>query len=60
MSLATKERYFIFNEIFYKQMDDVAMGSPPGPTFANAFFCFYDKKWLEQCPDLNRFIIEDM
>ena len=41
-------------------MDDVAMGSPPGPTFANAFFCFYDKKWLEQCPDLNRFIIGDM
>ena len=27
------------------------MGSPLGPTLANAFLCFYEKKWLEQCPD---------
>ena len=42
-SLATKESYFIFNELFYKQIDDVAMGSPLGPTLANAFLCFYEK-----------------
>ena len=46
-SLATKESYFIFNELLYKQ----AMGSPLGPTLANAFLCFYEKKWLEQCPE---------
>ena len=26
------------------------MDSPLGPTLANAFLCFYEKKWLEQCP----------
>ena len=28
LSLATKESYFIFNEILCKQIDGVAMGSP--------------------------------
>ena len=51
LSLATKESYYTFNEIFYKQIDGVAMGSPLGPTDANAFFCFYEKMWLKQCPD---------
>ena len=32
-------------------MDGVAMGSPLGPTLANAFLSFYEKKWLEQCPE---------
>ena len=27
------------------------MGSPLGLTLANAFLCFHEKKWLEQCPD---------
>ena len=27
------------------------MGSPLGPTLANAFLCFYEKKGLEQCLD---------
>ena len=51
MSLDTKESHFIFNEILYKQRDRVTMGSPLGPTLANAFLSFYEKKWLEQCPD---------
>ena len=51
LSLATKESYFIFNELLYKQIDGVAMGSPLGPTLANAFLCFYEKKWLEHCPE---------
>ena len=51
MSLATKESYFIFNETLYKQVNGVAMGSSLGSTLANAFLCFYEKKWLEQCPD---------
>ena len=46
-----KESYFIVNEILYKQTDGVSMVSPLGPTLANAFLCFYEKKWLEQCPD---------
>ena len=39
--LDTEEHYFIFNESLYKQIDDVAMGSPLGPILANAFLCFY-------------------
>ena len=51
MSLATKESYLIFNEILYKQIDGVAMGLPLGHALTNAFLCFCEKKWLEQCPD---------
>ena len=43
LALATKESYFIFNEVLYKQKDGVAMGFPLGPALANAFLCFYDK-----------------
>ena len=50
LSLATQESYFIFNDVLYKQKDGAAMGSPLGPTMANAFFSFYEIKWLEQCP----------
>ena len=51
LSLFIKESSFIFNEILYKQIDGLSMGSPLGPTLANAFLCFYEKKWLEQCPE---------
>ena len=51
LSLVTKESYLIFNEILYKQINGVAMGSPLGPFLANAFFCFYEKNWIKQCPD---------
>ena len=50
LSLATKESYLIFSEALYKQKVGVAMGSPLGPTLANAFLRFYEKKWLEKCP----------
>ena len=50
LSLATKESYFIFNEVLYKQNDGVAMGSPLGLTLASAFLCFYERKWFEECP----------
>ena len=26
------------------------MGSPLGPSLANAFMCFYEKLWLGECP----------
>ena len=35
LSLATKELYFIFDSILYKQIDGVTMGSPLGPSLAN-------------------------
>ena len=27
------------------------MGSPVGPTLANAFLCFHEHIWLNECPD---------
>ena len=48
LSLATKESYFIFNNILYKQIDGVAMGSPLGPSLANAFLTHSD--WLDSSP----------
>ena len=40
----------MFNNEMYEQVDGVAMGSPCGPTLANAFLCFYEKIWLDSCP----------
>ena len=51
LSLATKESYFIFNEILYQQIDGVAICSLLVPTLANPVLCFHEKMWLEQCPD---------
>ena len=50
LCLATKESYFIFNGLLYKQIDGVAMGSPLGFSFANAFLSYYEKNWLNNCP----------
>ena len=49
LSLATKESYFIFNGLLYKQIDGVAMGSPLGPSLANAFLPYHEKNWLNNC-----------
>ena len=50
LSLATKESYFIFNNILYKQIDGVAMGSPLGPSLANAFLTHHEQDWLDSSP----------
>ena len=50
LSLATKESYFVFNGQLYKQVDGVAMGSPLGPTLANAFLVYFEKTCLQNCP----------
>ena len=61
LSLATKESYFIFNEVLHKQKDGFAMGSLVGPTLANAFLCIYEKNGLKNdLLNLNQFFIEDM
>ena len=48
--LATKESYFMFNGLLYKQTDGIAMGSPLGPSLANAFLSYFEKNWLNICP----------
>ena len=47
--LASKESYF-FNEVLCKQIDEITIESPLGPTLANAFFITLWKVWLERCP----------
>ncbi len=47
---AVSETFFTFEGKLYQQIDGVAMGSPLGPTLANAFLCHYEKIWLDACP----------
>lgn len=50
LKLATSESVFFFNKQLYKQLDGVAMGSPLGPSLANAFLCHHEEIWLKDCP----------
>ena len=50
LTLSVKSSCFLFNDISYKQVDGVAMGSPLGPTLANLVLVYYEHKWLEKCP----------
>ena len=43
LSLATEDPHFVFDGTLYKQIDGVAMGSPLGPTLANAFLIYHEK-----------------
>ena len=53
LTLSAKSSCFLFNDVYYKQTDGVAMGSPLGPTLANLFLVYYEHKWLECCPFTN-------
>ena len=41
--LSVKSSCFLFNDVYYKQVDGVAMGSPLGLTLV-----YYEHKWLEK------------
>ena len=41
----------LFDNIIYQQVDGVAMGSPLGPSLANAFVAHYEQICLNDCPD---------
>ena len=42
--------YLLLHKNRKKQVDGVAMGSPLGPTQANAFLVQFEKIWLQNCP----------
>ena len=47
LNVATKELFFMFNNKFYKQIDDVAIGSPLGPALANIFVYSFEINGLK-------------
>ena len=50
LTLSVESSSFLFNDVYYKQVDAVAMGSPLGTTLANLFSVYYEHIWLEECP----------
>ena len=50
LELSLLDTHFIFDDILYKQVNGLAMGQPVAPTLANIFLCFYEEKWLNECP----------
>ena len=49
LSLTTKENVVLFDQKYYSQIDEVAIGSPLGPTLANIFLCYHETTWLKNC-----------
>ena len=43
MEIATKSVSFSFNEIMYRQIDGICMGSPLGPILSNVFVGFHER-----------------
>ena len=59
LKFASYELFFTFDNEYYSQLDGVAMGSPLGPTLANAFLCHFEKQRLSDfpqdfCPNIYR------
>ena len=51
LEISVLNSFFIFNGKLYKQIEGLGMGLPLGPTFANIFMSYNEKKWLNDCPD---------
>ena len=43
--LSVKSSCFLFNDVYYKQIDGVAMSSPLGPTLAKLYLLYPERKW---------------
>ena len=50
LELVVNDSFFIFNDVYYKQIDGLAMGNPISATLANIFLCFHETQWLNNCP----------
>ena len=61
LKFASYEWSFTFDNRYYSQLDDVAMGS----ALANAFLCHLEKQWLPDCsqsfcPNIYRRYVDDI
>ena len=50
LTLTVKSSCLVFNNVYYKHIDGVAMGSPLGPTFTNLFLVCCENRCLDKCP----------
>ena len=50
LTVTFSESLILFNNEYYKQIDEVGMGFPLGPTFANIFVSYYVQIWLKNYP----------
>jgi len=50
--VCTQESHFQFDGEYYDQIDGVAMGSPLGPLFANAFMSNFERRHMEALKEL--------
>ena len=50
LRMTLQNNFFNFDGKIYKQTDGIAMGSQLGPSVANAFLCFDEQIWLNDCP----------
>ena len=50
LTLTAYESLLIFDQVMYRKIDGVTMGSPLCPILANAFLCYFEKQWLSEYP----------
>ena len=50
LTLAAYESFFVFDQVMYRQIDGVGMGSLLGLILVTAFLCHFEKQWLSECP----------
>ena len=51
LELSVFSTVFQFNGKFYRQKDGLGMGLPLSHTMANAFLCYHELTWLDECPE---------
>ena len=52
LELSIKSSHFVFDKIYYDQIDGVAMGSPLAPTLANIFMADFEEKIMNKLEGL--------
>ena len=60
LSATTKESIIFIHMDFYTQVNDVAMGSPLGPSVANAFLWYHGTKWWNDYPKIFKPVLKGM